>query len=264
MKTFKLIGMALLFFATCVNFAACSSDDEPEGDKEIENQTGKKISTISISYHSYGSKDKIAFLYNKKGLLSQVIIDGYSATYEYQDNLITITSGNKKIKAKLSNSRVELISTDNESLSYKYDKKGYLISADDETTNFQFIWKDSNLSEVDYIYAHEQYHDFFKQSYSSNTNFYGFMALFAGGDNPYAHVFGDIDEILFLFVAHPNLFGQPCKNGISQIEMTDAGGEEHHGDHLYFSFEYDKKEYPTYVMEKKDNIDHTTYNITWE
>ena len=263
MKTFKLIGMALLFFATCVNFTACSSDDDPQGEGEIENQTGKKISTISISYHSYGSKDKIAFLYNKKGLLSQVIIDGYSATYEYQDNLITITSGNKKIKAKLSNSRVELLSTNYESISYQYDKKGYLISADNENTNYKFKWKDSNLLELDLMYSHENYYDFFKQTYDKQAPFYGFMALFADSDNPFYRFLGGNDEMLFLFVAHPNLFGQPCKNGISQIEMTDAGGEEHHGDHQFISFEYDKKEYPTYIVEKEGN-NKTTYNITWE
>ena len=29
MKTFRLIGMALLAIVMCVNFASCSDDDEP-------------------------------------------------------------------------------------------------------------------------------------------------------------------------------------------------------------------------------------------
>ncbi len=38
MKTFRLIGMALLAVVMCVNFASCSSDDDEEGSKSTLEQ----------------------------------------------------------------------------------------------------------------------------------------------------------------------------------------------------------------------------------
>ena len=86
MKTFRLIGMALL--ALCVNFTSCSDDDEPSknDDGVITNQKllvelrMTDEDGVSIMEYSYDSKGKLL-----------------SANYRESDYGYTITWGANKI-----------------------------------------------------------------------------------------------------------------------------------------------------------------------
>ena len=67
MKTFRLIGMALLAVVMCVNFTSCSDDDEPSknDDGVITNQkllVELRVTDedgVSITEYSYDSNGKL-------------------------------------------------------------------------------------------------------------------------------------------------------------------------------------------------------------
>lgn len=88
MKTFRLIGMALLAIVMCVNFTSCSDDDEPSknDDGVITNQKllvelrMTDEDGVSIMEYSYDSKGKLL-----------------SANYRESDYGYTITWGANKI-----------------------------------------------------------------------------------------------------------------------------------------------------------------------
>lgn len=106
MKTFRLIGMALLAIVMCVNFASCSDDDEEETGTNIvgtwkytSNEDGTGSFTFksnggliwddgeeTTSNHTYQLNDselKIIFNDNDDYTLGTFTIAGNNATYKY-------------------------------------------------------------------------------------------------------------------------------------------------------------------------------------
>ena len=112
MKTFRLIGMALIAVMTCANFIACSSDDEIIKDDDGVITSEKKLVEIKMTDNSeiitwdfsYGSKGKLASItctekYNNETDINITNItwgdntvmeseNGESTTYSINDGLI--------------------------------------------------------------------------------------------------------------------------------------------------------------------------------
>ena len=68
MKTFRLIGMALLAIVMCVNFTSCSDDEEEPSKNDDGVITNQKLlielrmtneDEVSITEYSYGSNGKL-------------------------------------------------------------------------------------------------------------------------------------------------------------------------------------------------------------
>lgn len=103
MKTFRLIGIALLAIVLCVNFASCSSDDEPSpivgtwkysssddgnGTFTFKSNGGlvwdhREEITSNNTYTLNGSELKINFNDNDYYTLGTFTINGNNATYKY-------------------------------------------------------------------------------------------------------------------------------------------------------------------------------------
>ena len=93
MKTLRFIGTALLAVVLCVNFAACSDDDdEPNG----ETPSGKTLKPSSLTWmdgswtdYSYDAQGRVSKVeeYDETGDLDN------STTIEYNDNnIVAITN----------------------------------------------------------------------------------------------------------------------------------------------------------------------------
>ena len=71
MKTFRMIGMALMAVLMCVNFTSCSEDDDPTG---VKNENGidvggkKLVKIVDKSEDGYYS-ETYTFSYDDKGRL---------------------------------------------------------------------------------------------------------------------------------------------------------------------------------------------------
>lgn len=132
MKTIRFIGMAILAIVISVSFIACSSDDNDETEKDnfvsiITNgawsQDGDN-DIISIS------KDGTGFMFEDSGFYNSNTKTGYSFSWVYSNNTITIKTtgyyenGNKTesyydtdkwIVTSYSNSKIVLTNAEDES-----------------------------------------------------------------------------------------------------------------------------------------------------
>ena len=95
MKTFRLIGMALLAIVMCVNFTSCSDDEEEPSKNDDGVITNQKLlielrmtneDGVSITEYSYGSNGKLISATNTEQY------DGSTHTSTY-----TVTWGANKI-----------------------------------------------------------------------------------------------------------------------------------------------------------------------
>lgn len=102
MKTFRLIGMALLAVVMCVNFASCSDDDDEEetnseykallGSWQMSEQDGDILVTSSFIFNSNGT---YSFTYAENGDSDEVYTGKF--TYDANSHKITRYEGNSNI-----------------------------------------------------------------------------------------------------------------------------------------------------------------------
>ena len=89
MRTFRLLGMALIAILISVNFAACSSDDDEEDNGGGTVVSGKLLK--SITRKSDYSTNTSTFTYNdKKQLISASNGYGESIDVIWSENSITV------------------------------------------------------------------------------------------------------------------------------------------------------------------------------
>ena len=159
MKTLRFIGTALLAVVLCVNFAACSDDDdEPNG----ETPSGKTLKPSSLTWMDGSWTD---YSYDAQGRVSKVeeydeTGDLYnSTTIEYNDNNIVATTNNgehRDVCTLNSNGQIErTVCTSSGSTTtcdYTYDGNGQLTSISyEDGESYQLVWENGNLvrTEID-------------------------------------------------------------------------------------------------------------------
>lgn len=252
MKTFKLIGMALLAVVMCVNFASCSSDDDEEGKSDNPfTGGGKKLSSVVVKTDYSYSDNVINFTYNSDGYLIRAKDKWKTYTYSWSENTITIVSSEQETAMiTLNNSKIKSYEDDDEIILFFYDSNNYLSSTNCNGKEYDFTWDAGNLIEVDET----------KQTFDKSMKSTSVMAIIEDYDNPYEDAIGGWGMQLLL-AAHPNLFGTFSKNALSTLKVYDAGLVGG-----YYSYKYDKEEYPNTITETNidDNTLHATYEITWE
>ena len=80
MKTFRLIGMALLAVVTCLNFTSCSDDDNEEPERNDDGIVTNQKRLVRIYSNNVGEYIH-DFIYDSKGRLSTMFY--YNYTYNY-------------------------------------------------------------------------------------------------------------------------------------------------------------------------------------
>lgn len=102
MKTFRLIGIAIMAILISVNFASCSSDDDEEetnseykallGSWQMSEQDGDILVTSSFIFNSNGT---YSFTYAENGDSDEVYTGKF--TYDANSHKITRYEGNSNI-----------------------------------------------------------------------------------------------------------------------------------------------------------------------
>lgn len=273
MKTFRLIGMALLAVVMSINFTSCSDDDEEpikNDDGIITNQ--KRLMEIKET-NAEGSIEIYTFSYDSKGRLISVtdswngkeyyttrftwgnntIIatddDDDANTYTLTDNLVRKQQGDGEYsKIFTYNSSNQLIKVDEMDERHSSDDCSYTYTWDNGKMT-KHIYKENN-SEKSYVYEYT-YNGKTCKGWFPNMEDEGWDAL----DDDY------------IFFAHPELVGMRTNQLPEQIFSKDTEIYEYYDE--YFK-ETCKSEYTyedtvkfEYKLDKDGYVESCTVTYTY-
>lgn len=223
MKTFRMIGMALLAVLLSVNLVSCDKDDDgtgggsgaPTTGSTISGRSGKKLLQVSKSRSKGGaSSSLLEFKYDAEGRLVEVVetyrdngewrsdkmtysweLNKITSHYEdYEDEYYTYTLVNGKV------AKGTLCYMDNEeySYNYSYDKDGHIKECYMEYEGGKdnpdiYTWNSGRLFSIEGAWGPE------KILYEDGTC-KGFCPILYSLIETV-----EIDE--FIFIAHPELLG---------------------------------------------------------
>ena len=158
MKTFRLIGMALLAIMLCVNFTGCSKDDTLT-DNEIITKSKKLIGMKETE----GDNTYIwEFSYDSEGKLSSIIysFDMYGGSHRDQQVTrfawhsftITAESDYQTRTYTLDNNLVKTIRSDKETdwsnAQFSYNSSNQLLVADNGTYSNKYTCENDEISKI--------------------------------------------------------------------------------------------------------------------
>lgn len=252
MKTFRMIGIALMTVLMCVNFAACSSDDDPTEEPEEEGGivvSEKKLAKIAGKSEDGTEFEEYTFIYDSKGRLvegKEVIehTEGWGGinqnTYIWGDNAIRVTND---YILSLNNG---LIQNGGSQDFYTYNKSNRLIIYETSGEATTAIWDNDKLvsiSDVDGWDITVTYEKSCKKGYF-----------------PFVVTMMDLDDFL-LFMAHPEIVGMRT----SQLPANIIETSRRHVITTYtYTYEFDKEGYISKMIKKGSDGSLWTYTLTWK
>lgn len=251
MKTFKMIGIALMAVLMCVNFTSCSEDDDLTKGEDGLLTSGKKLVKMVESWE--GETDLVwTFNYDNNGRLLKAVLED-SDTYD-------ITWGDNKIVCKvnddytrtltLADGLVQEVAPNSEI--YTYNKANRLIDVEDiDGYGITATWKNDKLISVsDYVVNHTKYGDC-TLTYETSCK---------KGYSPYIPLLMDnMSECVGLFIAHPELAG---------IRTTQLPASYTYESHTFsftdsYTYEFDKDGYISKIHLHQGEYKGTT-TLTWK
>ncbi len=278
MRTFRLLGMALLAIVMCANFTACSSDDDEvikDDDGVITNQ--KKLVEIK-STSDDGETTLWEYSYDTKGRLVSV-----TRTEKYDSNtdrdIIDFTWGNNTVIAtKLNNSRTytltdHLVRTqqdnDGYNKSFTYDSSSQLAkvketnSQNNGTDTYIYTWENKRMTKFTNTYINDSKEEtaVYEYTYSGKTCKGWFPNIEDEAWEP-------IDDDC-IFYAHPELVGMRTTQLPDQIYNKDDAYEMT----IKYTYKMDKDGYvenctviniEKSLSDNKTETDTTIYTLKWE
>ncbi|WP_148371866.1 DUF4595 domain-containing protein [Bacteroides bouchesdurhonensis] len=275
MKTFRLIGMALLAVVMCVNFASCSDDDEEpikNDDGVITNQKqlmqikmvddsdvitwdftyDSKSRLISINHaESYDDgetyRDITNFTWSNNTIVAED--DDVISTYSLNDNLV------RTIRQTRDNSwerkRTFAYNSSNQVVNIQTTEESY-------TDTDSYTWDNDRIVKLTSTEKGSYHNDEYVYEYTYNgKTCKGYFPLYS----PY-----DSDDI---FYVHPELIGLRCSQLPDQVYSKD----KYYENIDKFTYTFDKDGYVescTVVGTYKNLSDNTTdtettiFTFTWE
>ncbi|WP_294634634.1 DUF4595 domain-containing protein [uncultured Bacteroides sp.] len=244
MKTFRLIGMALLAVMMCVNFVSCGDDDE----EPIKNEDGivtneKKL--VQIIRNGDRADDIWDFFYDSKGRLSKVIYNIYNETnideYIWGDNTIIVPNSHT---GTLSNNLMRnIVFHKYEYITkYEYNSSKQLTKVQSaDLGEYTITWENGKIVKIN---------DNYEFTYSGKT---------CKGYNPLFIEKCGIDEE-DLFYAHPELAGCRCTQ-LPDKQTYKREATEY--ETMEYTYKFDNDGYLLSCHEKGD-YDQCIYFFKWE
>lgn len=258
MKTFRLIGMALLAVVMCLNFTSCSDDDEePErNDDGIVTNQKRLVRIYSDDKETFINE----FIYDSKGRVS-TMFDNNNRTYNYiwGDGIITenFKMGQyESINTYSLNRNNNLIRSShwqdsNETTTYTYNSSNQLTEIRDKYSTFTYTWEKDRIVKVVENFGNND--DTTYEYIYSGKSCKGYLPAYA--------IFiytGIFDDIIY---THPELIGlrytqlpdqRKCRN--SYEEYTEK-----------YTYTFDKDGYLESCTTSYDNSHYQTVDTyTWE
>ena len=267
MKTFRMIGMALIAVMMCANFASCSKEDDTtsQGNDGIggEEVVAKEKKLAKIVGVSGSDAETYEFSYDDKGRVVKASeIDKYDDSYykyEYQfvwgdDAIIANIKGSSNSDSDYSYSSTltledGLVQSCNDDYdgdeTYSYNKSGRISSRKFIVTQ-SYLWDSDKLVSV--IYKEPE-----KRVFTYGTSCQkGYIPLF---------LFRIEIGYEILYLANPEPIGARTTQLPTSGTYINSSGEE--GKTTTFAYEFDKEGYITKVTAKQDG-ETTTYTLTWK
>ena len=267
MKTFRLIGMALLAVVMGFNFIACSDDDEPakNDDGVITNQkqlvklrmTDEDGESV-ITEYSYDSNGKLVSAMHTEQYDGRTHTSTYTITWgankvieSTDEDAITYTLENGLITHTSDSDGGDL---DNAEFTYNSNKQLTKLQ-DNEEDYLSYTWQGKKLTKMAWSFSDEDIHEL---SYSGKTC-KGYLPIMVWS----------VDDLRPLSEAHPELVGMRCDQLPDQISNKNDSYE----DIVRYTYTFDKDGYIETCTEestyKRLDINETTtsttvYTFTWE
>lgn len=258
MKTFRLIGAALLAVLMCANFASCSKDDDANTDTGGEDVVvGEKKLVKMVS-----NEETYIFSYDNEGRLSSAIEtdddgDKYSYKFVWGDDAVVVkdehTGGYSSdytetytytLKDGLVQSYVD---DDNDKGTYSYNSSNRFIKAEYTSKDWTInaVWDKDKLVSVK---TSDKY-----GSYPSSILTYGETCK--KGYFPLISNIIELEEVLFM--AHPEIAGMRT----NQLPNTYLYEDD---EEFSLTYEYDKEGYISKIKLKDNDGNTDTYTLTWK
>lgn len=273
MQILKFYGMVLLTIVFCVNFTACSEDEEYE-------MLGMAASTPKPSTLIWDDGRFYKMFYDNQQRLYKV--ETYSelgfldeiANIEYNDNTIVVTATPLNSNYELSivdvctlNSEgliVNVVTTtfvdgDKSSTSteqYAYNEEQQLIGIDNGYNKEILKWENGNL--VTAKYSDGSYKRSVTYQYTSIPSSKGF-ALFL--DDVLIDVFGDVDYLNLL--ANCGCFGKVPQNLLASITYSSEDFNTEHTTTYNLSYEFGDNGYVTEIISITEDDEPYSIKLKW-
>lgn len=261
MKTFRLIGMALLAVVLCVNFIACSKDAEVLTDNDIITKSKKLIGMKETEDNQTHILD---FSYDAEGKLSSIVHSYMSdGNNEYQQVIrftwssftITAESDNSYLNRTytLDNNPVQTIrgykATDWSKTQLSYNSSNQLLMADNDSYYLKYIWDNEKILKIES-----------KNIYDTDITYSGKTC------KGYFPLYNDFDDI---FYAHPELIG--LRNLQLPEQKFDKYGDSEYTEEYTYTFDKDGYVKSCTIVETEKNLssnytntDTTIFTFKWE
>lgn len=225
MKTFRLIGMALLAIVLCVNFASCSSDDDEEPTKNDDGIITNQKQLMQIKMVDDSETITWDFAYDSKGRLISIIFAettvGESTyrditNYTWSNNTIIAEDGRSTRTYTINEGLVRTIrdtrNNDWCNVSFTYNSSKQVIAIKNIYGNETFVdtytWENGKITDFtfdNYVTTYITY---------SGKTCKGYFPLYNPSDN---------DGI---FYVHPELMGLRNSQLPDQMYSKDDDSEE--------------------------------------
>lgn len=247
MKTFKLIGTALLAVVMCAGFASCSDDDDGSNDGGIVTNQ-KKLMEIKDGGYTY------SFSYDNQGRLTSVDTYGGMINFTWGNNTIIATDEYGKTTYTLSNN---LVREQEDEKVFTYNSSNQLIRVDEVEERdgifSTYVWDNRKMTKYIYNYSSDSSDEpsVYEYTYNGKTCKGWFPNM---ADESWDPVDDD-----YIFFAHPELVGMRNNQLPEQIKDDE-------GDIQRFTYTFDKDGYvkSCTVTDGADDTDATTYTFKWE
>ena len=256
MKTFRLIGAALLAVLMCANFASCSKDDDANTDTGGEDvvvgekklvKMGSNEETYAFSYDNEGRLSSATYNDSDGDIENSKFIWGDDAVvvkYEYEDG----DGDNHTETYTLKNGLVQSWSADyhngyHTEGTYYYNSSNRLIKAAfthhlGYTVNA--VWDKDKLVSVD---TNDTYEAILTYGETCKKGYFPLISDVIG--------LGDV-----LFMAHPEIAGMRT----NQLPNTYSPDDEE----FSMTYEYDNEGYISKIKLKDNDGNTDTYTLTWK
>ena len=273
MKTFRLIGMALLAVVMCVNFASCSDDDDPikNDDGIITNQ--KKLMEIKETSDD-GYISIYTFSYDNQSRLTSIVDneDGHS-----DNNIINFTWGNNTIIAtKRGDARRTYTLSDNlvrkqqnnegASKAFTYNSSNQLIKVDEtderhsgDDCSYTYTWDNGKMTKHIYKENNSEKSYVYEYTYNGKTCKGWFPNMEDEG--------WDALDDDYIFFAHPELVGMRTNQLPEQIFSKDTEIYEYYDEYFKETckseYTYEDTVKSEYKLDKDGYVESCTVTYTY-